>query len=574
MNKITLTLSLIIYVSIALKAQSYTTFLSRLNGNERIIIKEANYGTDGSAYAVGTYSGQVNLNGNTFNSVNGEYDPFVAKIDSLGNWKWFIPIVETSASGTAYDVGVDAQNNVYVVGTCDSGATTLGTQVENGLFGVGRYNGFFLLKIQQTANNPSVGWFKGSNVTTLVNSEKAASLVIDTLNNVIVAAVHNSSGDYTPSFAGVAFVNNTADQAFVWKINSNGTVIKKWETSGDNFMNIHDMNIDKFGSILVTAAYKTSDGSCSLELGNTITNSFNRSTYGAPILIKLSDSLTTIWAKAEWTQYQQSYLYSLATDTLGNTFVISTYSDSVKIANNYFYANAGYLRQAVLYSYKADGTFNFIKKYTNSNTGDVEARNIACDKDNKMVMSADVYSTVATFSGIGINSRSFIARISTINGNVITSRVAVNQNITTPALAVGKYKVLLGGSNESSFGPLQFNNSNVLLPDFTNASELGYIAQFSDTVFLASFNENKLNYTDVKIFPNPAYENFNLIITSDLVGSFQMHIINSLGQRVMENKLMNKEYQMIDISRLKTGVYHIEIINANYNWQQPLYIIR
>jgi hypothetical protein len=573
MKKNILTLLLMKLLCCNLFAQPYTTFIARLDGNQRIRIKETTYGADGSAYAIGTFTGQVNFNGNVINSVNGEYDPFIAKIDSLGNWLWFVPVQETSPSGSAYDVAVDTQNNVYVVGTCDSGATALGTQIENGIYGVGPYNGLFLLKITQIGNSQTVSWFKGSSVTTLVNYEKSAGIAIDNQNNIIISAVHNSSGNYTPSFAGLAFDNNTADQAFVCKLNSAGVVVKKWETAGDHFMNVNDLVIDKFGNILFTAIYRSDDGTCALEPGNIIINSFNRSTYGAPIIIKLSDSLTTIWAKAEWTQYQQSFLFSLATDTIGNAFVISTYTDSVKIANNYFYANAGYLKQAILYSYKADGTFNFIKKFTNSNTGDVEIRNLACDKDNKMVMSADIYGTVATFGGIGINSRSFIARINSLNGNLISSRIAINQNITTPALAVSKNKILLGGANQANVGPLQFNNSSLSLPDFSSASELGYLAQFNDTIFLTTINENYFTNSTINIFPNPAHDKVFLSCENLLEEKCQMIVYNGIGAKVKVDNFNSIATQTIDLSSLKNGVYFIEVIAGNKIFKKSFYIL-
>jgi hypothetical protein len=573
MKKIIFTLLLIKLLCSNLFAQSYTTFIARLDGNQRIRIKETTYGADGSSYAVGTFTGQVNFNGTVFNSVNGEYDPFIAKIDSLGNWNWFVPVVETSSSGTAYDVAVDTQNNVYIAGTCDSGATALGIQVENGIYGVGQFNGLFILKIEQAGGSPIVSWFKGSNVTTLVNYEKSAGIAIDNQNNIIVSAVHNSSGNFTPSFAGLAFDNNTADQAFVCKLNPAGAVVKKWETTGDHFMNVNDLSIDKFGNIFFTAIYRSDAGNCALDPGNTIINSFNRSTYGAPILLKLSDSLTTIWAKAEWTQYQQSFLFSLATDTLGNAFVISTYTDSVKIGNNYFYANAGYLKQAVLYSYKADGTFNFIKKYTNSNGGDVEVRNLACDKDNKMVMCADVYSSVATFNGIGINSKSFIARINTLDGNLTSSRVAINQNITTPALAVSKNKILLGGANQANVGPLQFNFSNLSLPDFSNASELGYLVQFSDTLFLTTINENSITSSQINIFPNPAHDKILLSFENLPIEKCQMILYNGTGEKVKMENFYSTSTQNIDISDLKNGVYFIEVIAGNKIFKKPIFVL-
>jgi len=539
-----------------LSAQTFTHYLSRLSGTDRVAVYNACYDKQGNGYIAGWYKGSVTFGGVTYDSYNGESDPFVAKVDTLGNWNWFVPIRENSDNGVAYDVEVDTNLNVYVVGSIDSGANALGTRQTNGSFGVGNTS-LFLIKIVQNGNTPTVAWFKGSHQVQLVNETRGASLVVDKSQNIIVASVHTGSSDYTPSFAGESFVNNDINVAFVWKLNSAGSVISKWESTGTNVQLIEDMELDKSGNILIASRYETNNDSIQLAPGFNFTNSAGRYAYGAPLLMKFNNGLALQWAKAEWTLAQSDFYDDLAIDTNGNAFIFCTHDDTVKIGSNYFFANAGYLKQAILYSYKANGTFNFIKKYTNTG-GDVESNRIACNADNKMVISADLYSGVNSIEGVIIGDRSFVARINPANGNIVTVRTTVNDNINTIALATRRNNVLLAGSNYAQGDPLQFNGSNLVLPAISEGNELAYVVEFSDVATVTGVEDVGIDNNALKLYPNPNSGIFNVEISGDKFFGAELIVIDMMGQKLMD-KIVHSHMETISLKDAPRGLYQLYI---------------
>lgn len=555
-KQFTLLALLLLLIANNLSAQTFTHYLSRLSSTDRMAVYNACYDKQGNGYIAGWYKGSVTFGGVTYDSYNGESDPFIAKVDTLGNWKWFLPIRETSDNGVAFDVAVDTSLNVYVVGSVDSAANALGTQQSNSNFGIGNTS-LFLIKVIQNGNTPSIAWFKGSHEVYLVNETRGATVAVDKSQNIIVASVHTGSSDYTPSFAGEAFANNNINVAFVWKFNQGGAVVSKWESNGTNVQLIEDMGLDKSGNVFVTARYETYNDSIQLAPGFNFINSAGRYAYGAPLLIKLNNALSLQWARAEWTLTQSDFYDDLAVDTNGNAYVFCTHDDTVKIGSNYFFANAGYLKQAVLYGYNANGSFNFIKKYANTG-GDVESNRVTCDADNKMVISADLYSGVNSIEGVIIGDRSFVARVNPSNGNILTVRTVTNDNINTIALATRRNNVLLAGSNYAQGDPLQFNGSALALPALSSGSEAAYVVEFAEVPLTTGIEEFPTLDVAFSVVPNPAKGYMNLQVAENSFENLRYSVIDITG-RVVANAPLTTNITSIDIAALNPGMYHVVV---------------
>ena len=96
----------------------------------------SNYGNDiavdanGNSYVTGYFWGNATFGTTTLTS-SGQYDIFVAKMDSNGNWLW-----AKQAGGTSYDDGysiaVDDNGNSYVTGYFKSNATFGTTTLTSG----------------------------------------------------------------------------------------------------------------------------------------------------------------------------------------------------------------------------------------------------------------------------------------------------------------------------------------------------------------------------------------------------------------------------------------------------------
>jgi hypothetical protein len=75
--------------------------------------------------------------------------------------------------------------------------------------------------------------------------------------------------------------------------------------------------------------------------------------------------------------------------------------------------------------------------------------------------------------------------------------------------------------------------------------------------------DNLRNNQIFHIYPNPASDELNIKIESNLLGS-QFRIINTLGQEVRQGELSNLN-STIDISKLPKGSYTMLIGTENYS---------
>ena len=76
--------------------------------------------------------------------------------------------------------------------------------------------------------------------------------------------------------------------------------------------------------------------------------------------------------------------------------------------------------------------------------------------------------------------------------------------------------------------------------------------------------------TFVKVSPNPAVNNCNLLVSEDLINS-TYNIVDATGKVVLSNAIFNTT-QSIDITNTSSGVYYIKIIGTTYE-VQPIKLV-
>jgi len=85
--------------------------------------------TNGNSFVTGNFSGSSTFGTTTLTS-SGDYDIFVAKLDSNGNWLWAKQAGGTSSDYTN-DIAVDANGNIYVTGEIFEESAIFGTTTLN-----------------------------------------------------------------------------------------------------------------------------------------------------------------------------------------------------------------------------------------------------------------------------------------------------------------------------------------------------------------------------------------------------------------------------------------------------------
>ena len=117
----------------------------------------------------------------------------------------------------------------------------------------------------------------------------------------------------------------------------------------------------------------------------------------------------------------------------------------------------------------------------------------------------------------------------------------------------------LGGDFGGSVS-LSGDGSTVVIGDVSGKSRRGYAEVYSTGINNAGVTEIKSEFT---IYPNPASDELNIKIESNLLGS-QFRIINTLGQEVKQGELSNLN-STIDLSKLPKGSYNMLIGTENYS---------
>ncbi|MDP1802996.1 MAG: T9SS type A sorting domain-containing protein [Bacteroidota bacterium] len=128
----------------------------------------------------------------------------------------------------------------------------------------------------------------------------------------------------------------------------------------------------------------------------------------------------------------------------------------------------------------------------------------------------------------------------------------------------------VGALTEGLFGPNSANDSiRELLICFGKVHpftpiEYGTWINWSHNCYIInSLKNNSLeNFIGIEVFPNPTSEILNIEIDNLNVTSSKVQIINSLGQKVREEKIDYPKSQ-INVSQLLTGIYTLKIFTEN-----------
>jgi PKD repeat protein/pimeloyl-ACP methyl ester carboxylesterase len=88
----------------------------------------------------------------------------------------------------------------------------------------------------------------------------------------------------------------------------------------------------------------------------------------------------------------------------------------------------------------------------------------------------------------------------------------------------------------------------------------------TQSVEIMTVSTNDLSiHSDIQVFPNPSKEYLNIIIEGDINGSYDIHLINAVGQLIIErklNKFANIAKTQLDVVDLPSGAYMVRISSA------------
>ena len=284
----------------AKKADAYTSYAGpsiALDSNQDLVI-------------TGMYYYSASFDTMTINS-NGMSDIFIAKISSIGQWKW-----AKSFGGTSYDQGrdikVDLNNNIYVTGV-SAGTVVFDSLQVNGL---GGYDAF----IAKLNPNGKCIWAKN---TLGSGNEKGTCIAVSSAGSLYMGGVYSG----TPSVFGTSFnaVGQNDEYDFVSKLDLNGNYIwSKQLNCGaiNNASGLQSINTDNLDNVYITGHYAYS---CLLDTFNfAIVSNAVRNSY----IAKLDPNLNVLWAKKGAGPVNNGGA-SIFLDSHKNCYVSGSYTDSL-----------------------------------------------------------------------------------------------------------------------------------------------------------------------------------------------------------------------------------------------------
>lgn len=194
-------------------------------------------------YIGGNFTNSAYFDGNTINS-SGLYDVFAAKYNSAGNLQWVQRAGGTS-NDFGYSIAIDGGGNVYITGYFEGNASFGGVPVSSAGGG-----DFFIAKY-----NPTLGvwpWVQrgGSSQTGVV--DVGVNITVDISDNVYVTGSFTS----TATFSGVNLTSNGADDIFIAKYNSSGSLLWIRSAGGIDIDQGWGVVTDALGNLYVTGFFR------------------------------------------------------------------------------------------------------------------------------------------------------------------------------------------------------------------------------------------------------------------------------------------------------------------------------
>jgi len=273
---------------------------------------------DGNSYVTGYFQSSPAAFGSTTLISNGDYDIFVAKLDSWGNnWLW-----AKNAGGTKNDYGqgiaIDANGNSYITGYFDTSATFGSTTLtSNGNADI------FVAKLDSSGNN----WLWAKNAGGIFG-DIGYGIAVDGIGNSYVTGYF----DYSATFGSTTLISNGVYDIFVAKLDSSGNWLWAKNAGGTDYDRGRSIAVDTSGNSYVTGYFKGTAAFGS----TTLTNSGNFDIFVA----KLDSNGNWLWSKNVGGT-QNIFGYSIAVDAIGNSYVTGYFYYSTTLGSTTLTSNGG-----------------------------------------------------------------------------------------------------------------------------------------------------------------------------------------------------------------------------------------
>lgn len=86
--------------------------------------------------------------------------------------------------------------------------------------------------------------------------------------------------------------------------------------------------------------------------------------------------------------------------------------------------------------------------------------------------------------------------------------------------------------------------------------------------------QNPVDENLMRLFPNPAYDRVEFMVSEDLWGDAHIRVLNADGQTVLERDYLEGQAPVLDVSTVATGVYFVELTASETKITRRLTIVK
>jgi hypothetical protein len=513
------------------------------------------YDANNNYYVWGLFSDSIRVD---FNSTSGydlgttDYSFFIAKYNTSGSLIWAKSIIANSNIWTYNGpIDVDAQGNVYMLGSCyfldpqaqidmdpGNGVTLLPQTTANG----GWYN--FVLKLDA---NGDFQWVKEH----LTGGSNTRVMDVDNLGNVYVASEYVGTLDL--GAPNNVTLNNPGRNLYVAKYNPSGQLVWAKDFAGStpssDTRRVSSLVV-KNDNLFVSGWYR---GNVDLNPGSDV-DTLSAIAEEMSFIAQLDTAGTYVFAKR--LIGNGNYIQDLAVDAAGNIYAVGDFYGTVDFdpnagAMNLVAVGAANEHDAFVMKLNNTGTLSWAKRVG----ADEFDRAFACTIDNngKLLVTGFFSGTVDFDPGNGTDEQEVNAEY-----DCFLLRLDADGNYETS-------HVWGGDMFDYAYGIFQDNDNNILIHGANGSTDMdysgierggpsgvGYIMKISAETFVSI--EYLANHSTMVVFPNPASNQFHI---KELTLGTSITITDISG-RVVYSGLANGDLMTISTQNWSNGMYLIQ----------------
>lgn len=269
----------------------------------------------GNSYATGHFSGTATF-GNTILTSSGNWDMFITKLDTDGNFIW------TKNIGATYRVSgikisADNQGNIYVTGMFSGTALFGNTSMTSDGDG-----DIFIVKLDPNGN---IIWARSAGGP---NSDSGRGISVDSQNNIYITGSFRE----TAHFGNITVTSEGSDDAFIAKLDTNGNFLWAKGIGDSSYDAGRGISVDMQNNCYVVGHF-----SGTAIFGN-ITLTSSEVGDDDVFITKLDENGNFIWAK-KGGDIHTELGHGISVDRQGNSIITGQFTNTTTFGNTTLFSN-------------------------------------------------------------------------------------------------------------------------------------------------------------------------------------------------------------------------------------------